>query len=103
MWVHVLKMRWFIIATLIACVASSEPHIAEPCEFHIDEPREFHIDEPREFHIDEPREPREPLVEPLHEELEDLEDIVRLAEQADPVRHNVQNPSLVESMSLAYI
>ena len=46
------------------------------------EPREFHIDEPREFHIDEPR---EPLVEPLHEELEDLEDVVRLAEQADPV------------------
>ena len=85
-------MRCFIIATLIACVASSELHIDEPREPHIDEPREFHIDEPREFHIDEPREPHidepqidEPLVEPLHEELEDLEDVVRLAEQADPV------------------
>ena len=77
-------MRWFIIATLIACVASSELHIDEPREFHIDEPREFHIDEPREPHIDEPQ-IDEPLVEPLHEELEDLEDVVRLAEQADPV------------------
>ena len=77
-------MRWFIIATLIACVASSELHIDEPREPHIDEPREFHIDEPREPHIDEPQ-IDEPLVEPLHEELEDLEDVVRLAEQADPV------------------